>query len=134
MRAMKSRSRQPKGVRKKSCQRSWTNCFNVLGGYYDVHDLLGGFCDVFFFDEVQENSSQRRFADSLADFAGCAVSDNLAFPQHDQVRTDFFHHFQNMRAVENGFAAGAQGLNEILDDERGSDVEAGERLVEDEQV
>src|ERR1700676_618476 len=142
MREMKSRSRQPKGVREKSCQRSWTNCFIlsgryyefVLGRHYDVDDFVCGLCDVFFFDEMQKDSFQGRFTDAFADFAGCAMSDDLAFPQHDQVRADFFHHFQNMRAIENGFAAGTQGLNKILDDERGGYVEAGERLVENEQI
>src|SRR6266481_7404150 len=83
---------------------------------------------------MQENSLQGRSADAFADFAGCTVGDDLSFSKDDQVGADFFHDFEDMRAVEDGFAAGAEGLNQILDDQGGSDVEAGERLVQDEQT
>src|SRR5258708_7402789 len=100
--------------------------------YFD--DFGCRFGDVFFLDELQEDVFQRRCADAFADFAGRAVGDDLSFSENDQVRTDFFHDFENMRAVKDGFAAGAEGLNEIFDDESRSDVEAGEGLVQDEQI
>ena len=67
---------------------------------------------------------------TLADFAGLAMCDGVPFSQYDQVRADFFHDFENMRAIKNRFAARAQCLNKILDDERRSDVESGKRLIE----
>src|SRR6266852_6286727 len=83
---------------------------------------------------MQENSFQGRSADAFADFAGRAVGDDLSFSKNDQVGADFFHDFEDMRTVEGGFAAGAEGLNQIFNDEGGSDIEAGERLVQDEQI
>ena len=89
MRVMHRRSKQPKGVREKDCQRVCINCFirylrlvvSLLpsrGNDY-VDDFVGGLYDVFFFDEVQEHSFEGRCADTFADFAGGAVSDDLSF-------------------------------------------------------
>src|SRR6266851_3488803 len=83
---------------------------------------------------MQENSLQGRSADAFADFAGCTVGDDLSFSKDDQVGADFFHDFEDMRTVEDGFAAGAEGLNQIFNDEGGSDIESGERLVENQQI
>src|ERR1700731_4671118 len=81
MRATKRRRRQQKGVREKACQRVWMNCFIwwcavCSRGDDNVDDFVCGFGDVFFLDEVQENSFQRRGADVVADFAGRAVRDD----------------------------------------------------------
>src|SRR6266478_1210612 len=138
MRVMKRRRRQPKGVREKV--RQWFLRYSFItsapasSGDNYVDDFVCGLCDIFFLDELQEYSFQRRCSDAFADFTGGAVRYDLSFSENDQVGADFFHDFEDMRAIEDGFAAGAQGLNEIFDDESGSDVEAGKRLVQDEQI
>jgi len=90
--------------------------------------------DVSFLDELQENSLQGGLADVFANLAGRSLGNHLAFPENNQVGTHFLDDLKNMRAIEDGFPSRTQGLNQILDDEDGSYVEAGQRLIENENL
>ena len=103
-------------------------------GCHDADDVMGHLHNVAFFDEMQEDAFERRLADVLADFRGGSLSDDLSFAEDDEVGADFFDDFENVRAIEDCFAARAESLDEVFDDEDGGDVETGERLVEDENV
>src|ERR1700730_534803 len=107
---------------------------DISCGNHHFYDFVCYLRYVFFFDQVQEDSFEGGCADAFANFAGCAAGDDSSFSQDDQVRADFFHDFEDVRAEKNGFAAGAQRLHEILNDERGGDVETGKRLIQDEEI
>src|SRR5207302_4152708 len=90
--------------------------------------------NVSLFDKVQEDSFERGLADMLANFASGSLDDDLSFAENDQVGADYFHDLENMRAIEDRFPARTQGLDEVFDDEDGSNIEAGEGFIENEDV
>ena len=69
-------------------------------------------------NELQKNAFQSGLSDLFANFAGSSVRNHCTFSEDDQMRADFFNDLQNMRTVKNGFAASAQALDQIPDDER----------------
>ena len=56
------------------------------------------------------------------------------FAKDDELRADFFDDLEYVRAEKDGFAFPAERLDKAFQNERRSDVEAGEWLVEDEDV
>ena len=70
----------------------------------------------------------------LANFASGSLDYDLSIAENDQVGADFFHDLENMRAIEDRFPARTQGLDEVFDDEDGSNIEAGEGFIENEDV
>ena len=50
------------------------------------------------------------------------------------MRAHLFNDFENVRAVENAFSQRAERLNEVLENQHRGHVEAGERLVQDEDI
>src|SRR5256885_2321491 len=103
-------------------------------GDHNIDNFVGNLSDVSVFHEMEENSFQGRFSDVLENFVGLTVSDDLALSENNQMRTYFFDDLENMRTVEDGLAAGAQGLNEVFENEGAGYIEAGERLIENEHV
>ena len=52
----------------------------------------------------------------------------------DDLRADLFDHFEDVRDVQDHFAAAGELAEQVLEEQGGSDVDAGERFVEDQYV
>src|ERR1700676_4334153 len=83
---------------------------------------------------MKEDIFERGFADALANFLGGTAGDDLALSEDQQSRKNFFDDFEEGGAEEKVFSFFAERLNELFENERASDVQAGERLVENEHV
>src|SRR5438270_353031 len=59
---------------------------------------------------------------------------NLTPVNNDDLRANPLDHFENMRDVQNNFAARGEFRNKVFKEQGGRDVEAGQRLVEDQNV
>src|SRR5271155_2089513 len=99
---------------------------------HHVDNIARDLRDVAVFHKMKENVFERSLADALANLFRGAASDNLSFPQDEQTRANLFNDFEDVRTIENGLAPRAEGLNEVFEDEGRSNVQAGERLIEDE--
>ena len=62
------------------------------------------------------------------------VGHHLAAMQDDHARADALDGFEFMGAEEDHLAAAGEFLHQAAQDQRGGNVEAGERLVEQEQI
>src|SRR5580700_8511099 len=107
-------------------RRSWGN--------HHFDDIVGNLSDVSILHQLKEYVFERSLADALANFLGGTAGNDLAFSENEQARTNLFHNFQNVRTIKNGFAFGAERLNEVFENERGGYIEAGKRLVQNEHV
>ena len=88
---------------------------------------------VHFVDQVQECVLQR-LAENLADVRDRILRDHDSFAQDQHVGANFFDDLQHVRTIEDEFALLAERLHQILEDQRRGYVEAGERLVENEDL
>src|ERR1022692_4427848 len=64
----------------------------------------------------------------------CALLIYASLAQNDDAGAHLLHYLQHVRAVQNDLALARQRLGEVLEHQAGSDVEARERLVEDEDI
>lgn len=62
------------------------------------------------------------------------VGDDAAAVQDDDVRAEALDDLELVRVEEDDLAAAGELLNEAAEDERGADVEAGEGLVEQDEL
>ena len=99
-----------------------------------MHDVVRNLGDILVFHKLQEDVFERRLADLATDIFRGAIGGDLAPAKNEELRTNFFNDFENVRAVENGFSTGTEQLNEILDDEHGGYVEARKGFVQYEDV
>src|SRR5580692_1298451 len=101
---------------------------------HQIDNVVRNLSDVSIFHQMKENIFERSLADALAHLFGGTAGNNLAFSEYEQPRTDFLHDFEDMRAIENRLAFGAERLNEVFENERGGHIESGERLVENQYI
>ncbi len=66
--------------------------------------------------------------------AGRGVCDDLAPGEDDDAVADALDDFEHVRDVEDGFAFAGEQDEQVFEEAGGDGVEAGERLVEDEEV
>ena len=63
-----------------------------------------------------------------------AVGDQVPLVNDHHAVADLLHHVQHVGAVEHRFSLGGQGGEEVLDQDRGVDVQPRERLIQQDQV
>ena len=88
---------------------------------------------VLLLDELGEDAFEVGELEGGFEFGGWGVGEDLAFGDDDDAIADELDHLKDVRDVEDGFALRGELLQEVFEEARGDNVEAGERLVEDEQ-
>ena len=68
------------------------------------------------------------------ELGGWGVGEDFAFGDDDDAVADVLDDFEDVRDVEDRLALGGERFEEVFEETRGDDVEAGERFVEDEQL
>src|ERR1700704_1749502 len=76
----------------------------------------------------------QRLAEDLADLLDGVLCDYASIAKNEHVGTNLLNHLEHVRTVEDEFALLTQSLNQILEDQCGSDIEAGEWLIEDKDL
>jgi len=95
------------------------------------------FCDgarVLLLDELGEDAFEGWTMHETGEVSGGRVDEDSAFGEHDDAMAYLLYDFEDMGDVEHGFALGGELQKKVLEEPRGDDIEAGERLVEDEQA
>ncbi len=101
-----------------------------MGRHHYIDNVAGELAGVLVLYELHEGLLERRLADLAENFFSCAASDHAAFADDDQLSTDFFDDLEDMRTVKDKPPFAAENLNKIFDDHGGGNVEAGKRLVQ----
>jgi hypothetical protein len=65
---------------------------------------------------------------------GGAIGDQRAFVDDEDAVADALDDIEHVGAVEDGFAVGGQGGEQVFDEDGGIDIEAGEGLIEEDDV
>ena len=84
-------------------------------------------------DELGKNALEVGQAHEPRQFGGRRVGKHSAFGDDNDASANLLDDFEHMRDVEDGFSLGGEHLKKIFEEARGDDIEAGERLIEDEQ-
>jgi hypothetical protein len=82
--------------------------------------------------DLREDAFEGGLRQQVAQLRDGIVGDYAAFVQDQDVVGDFLYDFENVGAVEDHFAPAGERLEKAAEYERGVDVEAGERFIEDE--
>src|ERR1700693_169900 len=80
---------------------------SALCGNHDADDVICDLGYVAILDELKKGAFQRGLTDALQHAVGGTIRNDLSLTQNDEFGADFLHNFEDVRAEENGFAAGA---------------------------
>src|SRR5712671_29009 len=76
----------------------------------------------------------QRLAQNLADLLDGVLCDHASIAKNEYIRTNLLNHLEHMRTVEDEFALLTQSLDQVLEDQCGSDIETGERFIKDKDL
>ena len=85
-------------------------------------------------DQLGEDALQGGQRHQFGEGVRRSVSDDFSLREDNDAVTDALDCFEHMRDVEDGFALAREQDEEVLEQARGDGVEAGKRLVEDDQL
>src|ERR1017187_8066380 len=84
--------------------------------------------------ELGEDAFEGGFGHDFAEAGDGIVGDDAALAEDEDGVGDLLHYFEDVGAVENHALPGGEGMKQAAEDHGGVDVEAGEGLVEDEEL
>jgi hypothetical protein len=99
-----------------------------------VDQVAGDLFGVGLLDELGEDAFERGQGHQLGEVMRRGIGDDLAAGEDDDAVADALDGFEHVRDVEDGFAFAREQDEEVFEEARGDCVQAGERLVEDDQL
>src|SRR6202522_799652 len=114
--------------------RNWRLCRMGFSGMDQIRDLPGHGYRVLLDGQLREDFFERRQRHEGLEPFDRVVGHDASAMQDDDVRADALHGFQFMRAEENHFAPRGQFLDEAAQDQRRTDIEAREWLIQQDEV
>jgi hypothetical protein len=100
---------------------------------HHLDHLLGNGPRVLLLDQLREDAFKIGQAHEAGELRGTGVSENFSLGDDDDAIADLLDDFEDMRDVKDGLAFRGEQFEEVFEETRGDDVEAGERLVKDQQ-
>jgi len=102
----------------------------ALGRAYNFNDLIRDARRINLRNKLREGILQRGLIQLLENFASQAVGDHFARLQNQQVSAQLLDYFEDVRTIKDEFALPRETAHQPPEYEGGGDVEAGQRLVE----
>src|SRR6185436_6689720 len=123
--------------REKKCRARVRNCelICVLPALTDrLCDVLRHRFHVFVLDELREYLFKGRKVHQVAKPVDAVLGFDFAFVNNDDFRADPLDHLQDVGDVQDDLSARSEFRNQMFEQQRGGDIEAGQRLVKNQDV